>query len=408
MNLLQNTQWKETYRNYEIYPFVEHEEPNLNLPDDADEICYLSLFLDDAFYEDLVRETNNYAKFCQTKAGKEDKGWHEVNVDEMKVFIGILIYMGLVELPRATMYFKSNIVDCFLVNRAMKEYRFRKIEQYLHLNDETEAPSRNSKDYDYLYKIRPIVNITKKFRIYYTPGQNLSVDEAMIPFKGRLHFKQYMPMKPTKWGVKCWAIADSSNGYMLDCQIYLGKKEIRNNNMLLGEQVVVNLTEPYFEHYHHVFFDNFFTSVQLMKTLLEKKTYACGTVRANRKDWPEEFKTKNLKKLKMKKGESKVLHHDQVTATIWQDKRLVTLLSTNVNSFEDVTKVRRDKNSSVNVQCPQQIHVYNQNMGGVDLSDQKRSYYSVGHKSKKWWKAIFYFFLNVCIVNSHIISTAPN
>lgn len=42
-------------------------------------------------------------------------------------------------------------------------------------------------------------------------------------------------------------------------------------------------------------------------------------------------------------------------------------------------------------------------MGGVDLSDQQRSYYSTSQKSYKWWKYVFYFVVDVAIVNSHIL-----
>jgi hypothetical protein len=36
----------------------------------------------------------------------------------------------------------------------------------------------------------------------FTPHKDLSVDEAMIAFNGRLAWKQYMPKKPVKWGIK--------------------------------------------------------------------------------------------------------------------------------------------------------------------------------------------------------------
>ena len=38
------------------------------------------------------------------------------------------------------------------------------------------------------------------------------MDEAMIPFKGRLSIKQYMKDKPTKWGIKVFVLADARNG----------------------------------------------------------------------------------------------------------------------------------------------------------------------------------------------------
>ena len=42
-------------------------------------------------------------------------------------------------------------------------------------------------------------------------------------------------------------------------------------------------------------------------------------------------------------------------------------------------------------------------MGGVDLADAKRTVYSCSRKSKKWWHRMFYFVIDVCLVNAHII-----
>ena len=84
-----------------------------------------------------------------------------------------------------------------------------------------------------------------KFTQVYIPGCELAVDEAMIGFKGRFFLEQYLPGKPTKWRIKAWGLADSANGYLLKCDIYKGKKEIRQQDHLLGEQVVLQLTENF-------------------------------------------------------------------------------------------------------------------------------------------------------------------
>ena len=44
----------------------------------------------------------------------------------------------------------------------------------------------------------------------------------MIPFKGRLSMKQYMPLKPVKRGIKVCECADSSNGFVCDINVYTG------------------------------------------------------------------------------------------------------------------------------------------------------------------------------------------
>jgi len=75
--------------------------------------------------------------------------------------------------------------------------------------------------------------------------------------RGDFFLKEYLPGKPTKWGIKAWGLADTANGYLLKCVIYKGKKEIRQQDLLLGEQVVLQLTENFWEKLHHIYFDNF-------------------------------------------------------------------------------------------------------------------------------------------------------
>ena len=45
----------------------------------------------------------------------------------------------------------------------------------------------------------------------------------MIGFKGRLGFIQYMPKKPTKWGLKAFVLADAHTGYTYNWHLYTGK-----------------------------------------------------------------------------------------------------------------------------------------------------------------------------------------
>ena len=50
--------------------------------------------------------------------------------------------------------------------------------------------------------------VTCKFELKYNLSESISVDEAMIPFKGRLSFKQYMRDKPVKNVIKVFVLAD--------------------------------------------------------------------------------------------------------------------------------------------------------------------------------------------------------
>ena len=99
----------------------------------------------------------------------------------------------------------------------------------------------------------------------------------MVRNKGRYSFRQYIRNKPTKWGMKLWVLADSSTGYTCDFDVYLGKNTA-SSGFSLAYDVVMNLVKSVVNQGHRLFFDNFYTSVQLLRNLIGKGIRACGTI----------------------------------------------------------------------------------------------------------------------------------
>ena len=66
----------------------------------------------------------------------------------------------------------------------------------------------------------------QKFRAVYSPKQELSLDEAMIPWRGRLAFRTYNPGKKTKYGLLVRMVCETVSGYICNMEIYAaeGKK----------------------------------------------------------------------------------------------------------------------------------------------------------------------------------------
>lgn len=93
--------------------------------------------------------------------------------------------------------------------------------------------------------------------------------------------KQCMPMKPTKRGFKVWALCCAETFILLNFDIYTGKNDDQTTNTSLREKVVMRLFEPYANKNYCLYFDNYFTSITLLENLLEKKLFACGTIRVN-------------------------------------------------------------------------------------------------------------------------------
>lgn len=225
------------------------------------------------------------------------------------------------------------------------------------------------------------------------------VDEAMVAFKGRSSLKQYMPLKPVKRGYKVWCLADAQTGYVYNFEVYTGKTANSNTgNYSMCEKVVLNLCQPLMHTQRLVAFDNFFTTYRLMRKMLSDGLYACGTVRGNRSGLPEFLTNKNLK---LKRGEFSFETKSGVAAVRWKDNKDVTLLSTFHNPKDVVFVTRKQKDGSKEIVfCPEVVRTYNNIMGGVDRFDQLRERYELGRKSRKWWHRLFYFFVDLAIINS--------
>ena len=67
--------------------------------------------------------------------------------------------------------------------------------------------------------------------------------------------------------------------------VYTGRRENASVNGL-GYDVVTKLVQPYTNQGYNIYIDNFYTSINLLKTLQEKGFNACGTARTNRKGFP--------------------------------------------------------------------------------------------------------------------------
>ena len=241
----------------------------------------------------------------------------------------------------------------------------------------------------------------------YNPNVNTSVDEAMVAFRGRLAFRQYMPGKPTKYGIKVWVRADPANGYLNDFQVYTGKSDDGRAEDGLAARVVMDLMRPILNNHHIVNMDNYFSSPALYEKLLDENTYARGTVRSNRKNYPSA--TLHPRHLQQQR-QSKIAQKGSLVAVAWRDKKVIHFLTT-ADSPTDIASVeRRGKDGNrMNVPCPKVVPEYNSNMNGVDRADQIRTEYPTYRSSEKWWHHLFWFLWDVAIANAFILrKESPN
>lgn len=105
--------------------------------------------------------------------------------------------------------------------------------------------------------------------------------------------------------------------------------------------------------------------------------------------------------MKLVRGEVRTRQSENLVATMWKDKRVVSLLSTNTSPEPEIHAVQQVVHGRRKRVVPADamkklvvVEVYNGGMNGVGVNDQYHSYYRPGTTSRKWWKYLLWFFVN--------------
>ena len=161
------------------------------------------------------------------KANSRLGKWQPVALHEMKVFLSLVICMGLVEKRELSEYWSTDfVVDTPFFKKYMNRDSFQNILSNLHITDNSKAVPPGEPGFDPLYKIRPFVTLLNKFNIIYSPERDVSYDEVTCGWKSNLRFRVYNPAKPTRFGIKLYQVCEASSGYCLGSDIYTGTPEL--------------------------------------------------------------------------------------------------------------------------------------------------------------------------------------
>lgn len=353
---------------------------------------YYQLFVNDDIIELIVQETNRYAHQKLNIGGHGPKArihrWVDTNMEEIKTFLAILVWMGLKRLPKLCSYWSKNPLYENKVKCLMSRNRFELLLANLHFSDN----EKRNKELR-LYKLEPLLEkLVSNFQRVIVPGEELCIDETIVPFRGRLSFRQYIKNKRHKFGVKVYKLC-LDGGYTYDLQIYCGND--KTENMSVPDSVVFRLANSLLDVGRTIYTDNFYTSVTLAHSLLNKNTNLVGTLRQNRKLNPKEVTGAKLKKGEIIGMES----NTGVVVTKWKDKREVLMLST-----KHTTEMVDVHQRGGIVQKPVSVVDYNKSKGFIDISDQMKSYSTALRKSVKWYRKIaIELLLGSAIVNAYVV-----
>ena len=377
--------------------------PGMKGPLPKSPLEFIQLFITREMLEYISVETNNYAEW--SKEFNHDKTcdkWKGCDIEDIAKYLGLRILMGINKNPEEEMHWnKDEPYGHHVFWETMKFNKFKLISKFIHAYNKKAVPENNE---DRLLLVRPILDfLCKRAQEVYVPEKFISLDEGMMPWKGKLSIKVYNPLKPTKYGVKIYLLCEAKTGYVLDLLIYQGKK-----NTL--RQIVWTLMQRYFNKGYCLYMDNYYNTVDIADQLYENGVHVTGTLRLPR-GAPKDLQT--LGKKGGKKLPRDAYHYrrrNNTFVSLWQDTRPVPMISTKFGTQRTKTTVKkrvkkqgRYQMETTEVNKPNAILDYCQYMGGVDIFDQKMNYYKFYRKTAKWTKKILMYLLQMGLQNAHIL-----
>ncbi|XP_053638001.1 piggyBac transposable element-derived protein 4-like [Cherax quadricarinatus] len=371
-------------------------QPSCTLGNNATELECFELFFDEPLMESIVMESNTYYEYTMANTLLSPKSrlhqWKVATVAEMYLFFATIMLMPHVYKHKVKSYWSTDrLIATPGFSDIMPVNRFVLMLRMLHFSDKP-RPDRN----DRLYKIRNVfVHLKEKFSTHFYPFRKLVIDESLILFKGRLSFKQYIPSKRKRFGIKLFVLCDCYSGLVLDIIVYTGSYTLQNTRKLLGisGDVVRTMIEPYLGKGHILYADNWYTSPSLIDFLRVNMTDVCGTVRANRKHMPR-FDAGTHR------GEVQAFAANDIMAFRWHDKRDVTLLSS-VHPNEMADSGRQHRESNEPILKPAAVIDYTFNMRSVDKCDMQIGLADCVRKSYKWYIKLFFHLLDISMLNAY-------
>ena len=315
-----------------------------------------------------------FCRVCKIKllfyTGKAvfDQNWIPVDNISIKAYFGLLLLAGVYKSHGEAL---ENLWDDLkgrpIFRATMTLRRFQNIGRVIRFDKKSDRAERRQRD-----KLAPIRHFWDRWecnlRKLYNPGACTTVDEQLVTYRGRCPFKQYIPSKPGKYGIKIWALCDAESNYAWSLQVYIGRDRNCGPEKEQGRRVVMDLVKDL--KGRNVTCDNFFTSHELGIELLKKKLTMVGTVRKNKTFLPP--KIKDLKGKPEKFSQFLFDHKNNTTIVSYVPKKIV-LLSTLHHTPEIVGETKK----------PEIIQFYNGTKTGVDTLDQMIRNYTCKRRTNR-------------------------
>lgn len=351
----------------------------------------------DRFFTDDIIENIVYCTNLEIARMRENydrsRNARDTTKTEILAFIGLLILAGAKKQDHTHFreLWTTDGTGSEIFRACMGSIRFLFLLSAVRFDDKTTRADR--KKTDKLAAIRfTIDRFVENCKNNYCLGEQITIDEMLIPFRGNCNFIQYIPNKPAKCGLKMFVVCDSKTFYVNNLEIYCGQQpqgQYKLSNT--SADITHRLLQPWKGKNINVTCDNWYTSYPLAINLLKDKITMVGTIKKNKGELPSEFQPY----ITREPGSYIFGFQKDATLVSYVPKRnrAVILLST----------MHSDSAVDPETKKPDILTQYDCYKGGVDSVDKLCSTYTVSRRTRRWSLAIFFQLLNIAGVNSQIL-----
>ncbi|KFM60418.1 PiggyBac transposable element-derived protein 4, partial [Stegodyphus mimosarum] len=313
----------------------------------------------------IVKCTNIYIESIQDRFTRE-RDAKKTDEIEIKAFLGLLYLCGTHKSSHTNLkdLYATNGTGIDIFPKTMSRIRFLFLMRCLRFDNINDRQSRRGID-----KLAPIRDFFETFvkncKNAYTFGEFVTIHEKLEPFRGRCGFRQYMPKKPSKYGIKIFALVDSRVFYTWNMEIYAGKHPDEPFKIdCSSKAIVMRLMTPLFNSGRNLTTDNWYTGYELAQELLKNKI-----------TMSLDFKKK---------------------------QQLFRILQKNVVMLSTMHTDDKIDETTMELKKPDIITFYNLTKGAVDVVDEMAAAYTTARLSNRWPMVILFSVLNVAAINARI------
>ncbi|KAI4793379.1 hypothetical protein KUCAC02_032766, partial [Chaenocephalus aceratus] len=381
-----------------IASFSQCSGPHHCLSKTSDAVDYFLLMFPPALLDLITIETNAHIKTCHfLGCGLPD--WVPVTTLEIKGFLGLVVLMGLQNLPDPAQFWSwSHYDNSYAFCRAMSFRRFQQISSSIRMGSFTTDRYRGTRTpKDPLHIFRPMLDLLGgAMWDAYQPNCCLSVDRALLPSLGGDSLAKGDPRTQPQ----VWLLCDSKSGFCHRLFIQVGAQ----GGPEPGFTVVPELVKGLEGRHHQLFLSSSLASVPLLQKLLDQGLYASCSFPPPSPILPPALWAQGLLE---RPGDFLQRQLGPVLATRWRDTKEMCCLSTNAAPAQQDLVLRRSQTRGGEldpITRPGAFRLLQENLRGVDICKQLLACNPLGGVPQdRHWRGLLWFLVNLSIVNAFLL-----